>query len=186
MSQAGMALIFFAILSFVTALVFNVSTDSPIDQSLPPTGGVVGPITVEKDRTVYQIQVGQELPQNGPGNQVTGIVLDKDKNPLFSFGEDFWSESGYDSDGSWSEKKTSYDIKVTLEKGSYFFELESDNSTASLSQIRIIVKKKGGSAVPFFIAGIIALIIGVILNEMSKGTIGKGLKNLDSGASRWG
>jgi len=184
-SQAAMALIGFAVLSFVTALFFNVTTSSLVSKSLPPSGGIVGPIAVDSNRSVLQIKVAQDVPRNGPGNQVTGVVLDEKKNALFSFGEEFWSETGYDDGGSWAEQKTSYDIKITLQKGTYFLELDSDDPSASTSQIRVIVKKKGGSAVPFFTAGIIALIIGVIMNEMAKGTISRGIKSMEGNSNRW-
>ncbi len=183
--QTAMALIGFAMLSFVTALAFNLTTGTLISEVLPAAGGVVGPIQVEKDRTVYQIKVEQSVGRDGAWNQVTGEILDEKKEPLFSFGEEFWAESGYDDGGRWSEQKTDYDIKITLQKGTYFLGLESENQDASLSQVRVSVKKKGGSAVPFFTAGIIALIIGVVMNEMAKGTISRGLKSMDTGANRW-
>ncbi len=185
-SRAALALIGFAVLSFVTALFFNVTTGALLSENLPPAGGIVGPIRIDSDRTVLQIKVAQNVPRNGPGNQVTGVVLDETKNALFSFGEEFWSESGYDDGGSWAEQKTSYDIKITLQKGSYFLELDSENPNASPSQIQVTVKKKGGSAIPFFTAGIIALIIGVIMNEMAKGSISRGLKNMEGHSNRWG
>ncbi len=184
-SQAAMALIGFAVLSFVTALFFNVTTGELIREALPSTGGIVGPITIDSNRSVLQVKVSQDVPRNGPGNQVTGIVLDEKKNALFSFGEEFWSETGYDADGSWAEQKTAYDIKITLQKGSYFFELDSDSPAASQSKIHLIVKKKGGSAVPFFTAGIICLIVGVIMNEMAKGTIARGIKGTEGKSNPW-
>lgn len=184
-SKAAMALIGFAVLSFVTALFFNITTGNLFDETLPPTGGIVGPISIDSDRTVLQVKVSQDVPRNGPGNQVTGIVLDESKNALFSFGEEFWSETGYDDGGSWAEKKTSYDIKITLQKGTYFFELDSDSPAASQSRIYLVVKKKGGSAIPFFTAGIICLILGVVMNEMAKGS-GRGLKNMEGRSDRWG
>ncbi|NOY83283.1 MAG: hypothetical protein GXO96_00415 [Nitrospirae bacterium] len=184
-SQAAMALICFAVLSFVTALFFNVTTGELVGKALPPQGGIVGPIIIDSNRTVLQVKVSQEVRSNGPGNQVTGIVLDAQKNPLFSFGEEFWSETGYDDGGSWAEQKTAYDIKITLQKGTYFFELDSDSPAASQSKIHLLVKKKGGSAVPFFTAGIVALIIGVIMNEMAKGTIGRGIKRMEGNSDPW-
>ncbi|VAX28599.1 hypothetical protein MNBD_NITROSPIRAE01-787 [hydrothermal vent metagenome] len=184
-SQAAMALICFAVLSFVTALFFNVTTGELVRKALPPGGGIVGPMTIDSNRTVLQVKVSQDVPRNGPGNQVTGIVLDEQKNPLFSFGEEFWSETGYDDGGSWAEQKTAYDIKITLQKGTYFFELDSDSPAASQSKIHLLVKKKGGSAVPFFIAGIVALIIGVIMNEKANGTISRKITSVEGQSNPW-
>lgn len=177
LAQAARALIGFGFLSFITAMGFSISTGNLVSEVLPPKGGIVGPILVEKDRTVYQISVSQDVP-NRASNHIEGAVLDADKNHLFSFGEEFWQESGYDDEGAWTEKKTDYDIKVTLQRGTYYLGFEPENPKL-LSQIRIVVNKKGGSAIPFVTAGVIALIIGLILNEKSKGTIGRSLGNLD-------
>ena len=177
LGRAALALIGFAMLSLLTALGFSLSTGGVVSETLPPTGGIIGPITVEKDRTVYQITVAQPVP-DGRWNHIEGAVLDADKNHLFSFGEEFWAESGYDDEGAWSERKTDYDIKVTLQKGTYYLGFTPENPRIG-GGIRITVDQKGGSAVPFVTAGVISLIIGVILNEKAKGTIGRKLQNLD-------
>ncbi len=185
MTQTATALIGFAVISFVTALFFNVTTGTLISETLPPAGGVVGPISVDKDRTVYQIKIEQNVSRDGAWNQITGEVLDENKNPLFSFGEEFWRESGYDDGGRWTEQKTDYDIKITLQEGTYFLGMASENQDASLSQVRVTVKKKGGSAVPFFTAGVIALIIGVIVYEMGTGVFRRGFQTINTGSSQW-
>jgi len=171
LAQAARAVIVFAVLNLVTALGFNLSTGTPVSEALPPKGGIVGPILVESDRTVYQIQVSQAVPDRA-SNHVEGAVLDANKKHLFSFGEEFWQESGYDEEGAWTERKTSYDIKITLQKGTYYFGFEPENPKI-LSRINIIVNKKGGSAIPFFTAGIIALLIGLILNAKAKAPVGR-------------
>lgn len=178
--QTALALIGFAVLSFVTALFFNMSTGKEIVIALPPEGGIIGPITVEKERQVYQITVAQNITRNGQWNHVEGAVLDENKNHLFSFGEEFWKESGYDVEGSWSERKTDYTIKVTLQKGIYYLGFDAENVGPGSSKIHVIAKPKGGSVVPLFTAGVILLIMGVIMNEMASGSIGKGLKSFDS------
>lgn len=165
--QAAMALIAFAILSFVTALFFNVTTGGQISEILPPKGGIVGPITIDKDRMVYQITVAQDIRSSGAWNQVEGSVLDKQKNHLFSFGEEFWAESGYDDGGSWSESKTDYTIKVLLQSGTYYLGFESEQVSQVTGSIQVVGKQKSGSSVPLFTAGVIALILGVIFYQMA-------------------
>lgn len=175
-----MALIAFAVLSFITALGFNITTGGGLAQTLPPEGGILGPIQVDKNRAVYQITVAQNINRDGQWNHVEGAVLDVKKNHLFSFGEEFWKESGYDDGGAWTERKTDYTIKVTLQKGSYYLGFDAENVGPGASQIHVIAKPKSGSAVPFFTAGVIALILGVIVNEMASGSIGKGLRKFDN------
>jgi len=177
LAQAARAMMVFAGLSFVTALGFNLSTGDPISKALPPKGGIIGPILVESDRTVYQISVSQAVPDQA-SNHVEGTVLDADKKHLFSFGEEFWQESGYDDEGSWTERKTDYDIKITLQKGTYYLGFEAENSRI-VSRINVVVNKKGGSAIPFVTAGVIALVIGLILNAKSKTPVDRGFGNYD-------
>ncbi len=174
--QAAMALIAFAILSFVSALFFNVTTGGQISEVLSPEGGIVGPISIEKDRTVYQITVAQDIRSNGAWNQVEGSVLDEQKNHLFSFGEEFWKEAGYDDGGAWSESKTDYTIKVLLQRGTYYLGFEAEQVNQVTGSIQIIGKQKGGSSVPLFTAGVIALILGVILYQMAAASSASPLK----------
>jgi len=147
LSQTAMAMIGFAALSFVTAMGFGLSTGDAITVALPPIGGIIGPITVEKDRAVYQVSVAQVVP-DGASNHVEGTVLDSNKKHLFSFGEEFWQESGYDDEGAWTERKANYDIKITLQKGTYYLGFEPENPRV-ISKIGVVVNKKGGSAIPF-------------------------------------
>ncbi len=177
--QAAMALIAFALLSFVSALFFNVTTGGEISKVLPPKGGIVGPIAIDKDRTVLQITVAQDIRSDGAWNQVEGAVLDEQKNHLFSFGEEFWKESGYDDGGSWTESKTDYTIKVLLQRGTYYLGFQAEQVNQVTGSIQIIAKKKGGSAVPLFTAGVIALILGVILYQMSAASNPKTLRGYD-------
>ena len=177
LAQAARAMMVFAGLSFVTALGFNMSTGDSISEVLPPKGGIVGPVLVESDRTVYEISVSQPVP-DGASNHVEGAVLDANKKHLFSFGEEFWQESGYDSEGAWTERKTAYDIKVTLQKGTYYLGFESENPRIP-SRIGIVVSKKGGSAIPFVTAGIIALIVALILNAKAAAPVPRGFGGLN-------
>ena len=184
LSKISIVLICFAIVCLISSWVINWNRGSIGRVQLPPEGGMVGPITVTKDRTVYQISVSQDIRQDNSWSFVTGEVLDKNKEYLFSFGKEFWKESGYDSDGRWSEKETKYDMKVTLEKGTYYLNFESQKSREGGAQnsIWVIVKQKGGSALPFFVSGIIALIIGVILNEIANRTMTKIISDLAEAA----
>ena len=92
--------------------------------TLPSGGGTLGPIHVEGDRGIYKIHVSQRIINDNDWSYVTGEVLDENKNYLFGFGQEFWKASGYDSEGHWTERKTDYATKVTLQKGTYFLNFE--------------------------------------------------------------
>lgn len=172
-AQLALVLIVFGVVCLITAGFFSISRGTSIQKNLPLEGGIVGPIEVKKDTTVYLIRVFQFIRNDNDWSAVTGNVLDQDKNYLFGFGQEFWKESGYDSDGRWTESKTKYDMKVTLPKGTYYLEFETDRSPGVDSGISVSVSKKMGSSLPFLIAGILALILGVVMNEIANQTIVK-------------
>jgi len=172
LTQIAIALIVFGSICLISALFVNFSRGKSISKSLPLQGGIVGPIQVKKDRTVYLVEVFQRV-NYGQWSSVTGNVLDQDKNYLFGFGEELWAESGRDSEGTWAESKNSYKMKMTLQKGTYYFEFESERSRNVSGNITILVHRKRGSPLPFLIAGIIALIIGVVVNEIANQTFTK-------------
>ncbi len=178
-TQIALVLIVFGAVCLITAGFFSVSRGTSIQKDLPLEGGMVGPIQFKKDNTVYLIKVFQSIRNDNAWSAVTGNVLDQDKNYLFGFGQEFWKESGYDSDGRWTESKTNYDMKVTLPKGTYYLEFETDRSSGVDSGISVFVSKKLGSSLPFVIAGILALIIGVVINEIANQTIVKIVEQME-------
>ncbi len=178
LTKIANTLIAFGCICLISALVVNFSRGKSISKSLPLQGGIVGPIQVKKDRTVYLVEVFQRV-GNGQWSSVTGNVLDQDKNYLFGFGEEFWAESGRDSEGPWAESKNNYKMKVTLQKGTYYFEFESERSRYVSGNITISVNRKLGSPLPFLIAGILALIIGVALNEIANQTFTKMIEAIE-------
>ena len=178
-AQIALVLIVFGVVCLITAGFFSISRGTSIQKDLPLEGGMVGPIEVKKDNTVYLIKVFQFVRNDNAWSAVTGNVLDQDKNYLFGFGQEFWKESGYDSDGRWTESKTKYDVKVTLPKGTYYLEFETDPSPGVDSGISVSVSGKMGSSLPFLISGILALILGVILNEIANQSIVKIMEQME-------
>ena len=178
-TQIAVVLIVFGVVCLITAGLFSISRGASIQQNLPPEGGIVGPLEVKKDNTVYLINVFQFVRNDNDWSAVTGNVLDQDKNYLFGFGQEFWKESGYDSDGRWTESKTTYDMKVTLPEGNYYLEFEADRSPTIDSGISVSVSKKMGSSLPFLVAGILSLILGVVINEFANQTIVKIVEQME-------
>jgi hypothetical protein len=178
-SQMALVLVVFGVVCLITAGFFSISRGTSIQKDLPLEGGIVGPVEVKTDNTVYLIKVFQYIRKDNDWSAVTGNVLDQDKNYLFGFGQEFWKESGYDSDGRWTESKTKYDMKVTLPKGTYYLEFETDRTPGIDTGISVSVSKKMGSSLPFLAAGILALIIGVVMNEIANQTISKLVEQME-------
>ena len=164
-NQIGLIFLFYAGLCFMTSLYFNSSSGEMVQGNLLTTGGEIGPIKVEKDNTVYSVNVNQKLNNSGDWSFVSGDVLGENKEYLFGFGKEFWRESGYDSDGAWSEKDDNFEMKVTFNKaGIYYlsFNTEMSSETAG-SEVNVTVEPRKGSALAHFILGIFSIIIGLFI-----------------------
>lgn len=162
-SYKRVALVFlvYSVLCFITYLIFDSNSGTVIKEMLPPSGGEVGPIEAKKDNSVFLIKVKRHIPTSGAWSFVGGDVLDANKEYLFGFGKEFWKERGYDSDGYWTEEDTNYDLKITLRRrGKYYLKFNVETSRASIGTgIRVEVHPKQGSALAFFILGIVSLLI---------------------------
>jgi hypothetical protein len=155
----------FGIVCITTSMVFNINNQTFANQTLPHTGGEIGPIVIEKDNTVAQVDLTQPLKSKGRQHWIynTCEILDQDKEYLTSFGKEFWWESGYD-EGHWEEKDTNYSTKITFQtSGNYFLNFIAETSPGETNSMNIRVYKKLGSGLPFMIAGIAAIILSGIM-----------------------
>ena len=167
-TQSAMILTGFGILCLVLSVFFNMGQGKAIKKTLPATGGMIGPVEVKKDRSVYLIKVKQNV-GNLQWSSITGELLDKQKEYLFGFGKELWAESGRDYEGYWSESVTNFSMKLTVpKKGTYFLNFDVEKSSDVNSSIYVSVSKKAGSALPFFWGGIISLICGVAVYQLAK------------------
>jgi hypothetical protein len=179
-NQIGLILLFYAGLCFMTSLYFNSSSGDIIKADLLSSGGEVGPINVKKNDTVYSIKVNQRMKRSGDWSFVSGDVLGANKEYLFGFGKEFWTESGYDGDGPWHESDDNFEMKVTFYKaGVYYlnFNTEMSSDTAG-SSVNVTVEPKKGSALAHFILGIFSIIIGLFILFFMQETGESGDRNI--------
>ena len=98
---------------------------------------------------------------------ISGEVLDKNEDTLYEFGKDLWHESGYDSEGSWSESDRKMVANITLEKGTYFLKFHTEEN--SMKNIVITVIQQKGSYIAHLQAGtsfmIFLLIVWLFINR---------------------
>lgn len=160
-TKASYALLAFAGLCFLTSFFLNMDVGSSVEQTIPLSGGDVGPIEVKEDYSVYRIAVAQTLNAYGMWSFVGGEVLDEQKEYLFGFGKELWKDRGVDYEGyAWSEQDTTFDLKVTFpKKGAYFlrFSIET-NQPSGAGSVMVKVTPKQGSSLAHFILGILSLI----------------------------
>jgi hypothetical protein len=158
------ALFVYALVCLTAAFILSFSTGKKMSQAIDMSGGEFGPIDVVEDNSVYSINISQSVTANS-WTFITIDVLDQDKQYLFSFGDELWHESGYDSDGNWTESKNNFSLKMTFPtKGRYFLSLEgerSDNNGNAFATISL--NRKIGSSLGFSVVGILSLLLAVAI-----------------------
>ena len=171
-----LALLFlaFSILCLATTLFFSTSLTQ---QSFSIShNGVFGPIEVKEDQAVHEVTISARDLLNNSWAFVEAQLLDANREYLFSFGDELSLYSGRDSDGPWVESKYNYSTRLTIPKaGTYHlrFLIEQRQGSRGHGQFAATVRQLRGSTLPFFVAGIAALLIAIALNEIQNRTVTK-------------
>lgn len=134
-------------LTYFQTTLANVATKSyNLDE-----GSTYGPIVVKKGETKIACIEPRMWAEN-TSLYFSGEVLDEDKETLYEFGKELWHESGYDSDGYWSESDRDMKAYLTFsEEGEYYIQFHTEENAMSNLSLKISVKK--GSGIPYLIVG---------------------------------
>ncbi len=156
---------------------------------LPESGLTKGPIELSEEGSIYQLTLSTSIPDNSYSWGAIEL-LDEKKAPINAFEGDFWRESGYDSDGRWSESSVSTSHLFKLETpGTYYVRFFSEKGTASRGKLRFALSegislsryyfigllgafgfgfsmRKYKSANPFYMLIGIFAIAGIIISSM--------------------
>jgi hypothetical protein len=93
-------------------------------------GARFGPVRLERRNTVYRLEVRTQLQQQAMW--VAAVLEDAEERELIPVDRDMWHESGYDSDGSWSESvleaSTSFVIR---QPGEYYLRVYAEPEPGS-------------------------------------------------------
>ena len=169
--------IVFCIACFVT--FFFLENDGQIQSyygTLRP-GQTFGPIKITKDKPKIYIIKSYFFGDNS-STYIYGEVQDENKDTLYEFGKDLWHESGYDSDGYWSESDRDMQVKLTFsEPGTYYIQMGEEGGISG-SSLQIISARSSG--IPHLMVGayflIGAIFIFIFLNPQ---WVGEKLENLN-------
>ncbi len=141
-------------------------------------GSMYGPIVVKKGQPKI-CKIRSSMYGENTNIYFSGEVLDKDKDTLYEFGKDLWHESGYDSEGYWSESDRNMEAKLAFtEPGTYYIQFHTDENMMKNISLEIVVKK--GSGIPHLMMGMDLLIILYILFIlMNRKWVGENLEKLN-------
>ncbi len=124
-------------------------------------GSIYGPIKVKKGQSKI-CTIKASFSGDNASTYLSGEVLDEDKDTLYEFGKDFWHESGYDSEGYWSESERKMKTDLTFsEEGTYYIQFNTEENSMYNISIKIEVKK--GTGIPHLMMGTIVLILLCII-----------------------
>ncbi len=164
LTKIGLVLIGFGLLCWIMEAIFS-GGYTPQHGNLATKGGLYGPFTVEEANADYRISLHQIYIAVNDWNAVDINVLDDNKNYLFSFGDEFWHEKGYD-EGHWDESKQTVKMKVQFKKaGDYYLSIDSE-SNAKKPDTRgytVTVQRLRGSSIAFEWLRLISLVLGTLV-----------------------
>lgn len=154
----------FGIICLIAAMIMSMDVGEPQITSLTKEGGKFGPIVTRDHNEVVKIELRQRLPLM-KWSAVDVEVMDENGNYLFAFGDEFWHETGRDSEGRWEEAKHKYSLAVTFpQPGSYFLNISAEgNATNSNPHISVRVRHELGSSLIFIWLGMGALFLAGLL-----------------------
>ena len=130
-------------------------------------GSTYGPIVVKKGQPKI-CKIKSAMYGDNQSIYFSGEVLDEEKETLYEFGKDLWHESGYDSEGYWSESDRNMEARLAFtEPGTYYIQFHTDENRMNQIGLEIVVKK--GSGIPHLMMGtdllLLVIIFFILLNR---------------------
>ena len=155
-----LVVVIFSIICFITSLNLQASTSVGRTDYEIREGMTYGPIKIDKQPKIYKITA--DFRGNNTSTYLSGEVLDEDKDTLYEFGKDLWHESGYDSEGYWSESDDRMTAYLTFkEKGTYYIQFNTEEK--NMRNIDITIQLVKGSYVAHSQFGSLFLLIAMII-----------------------
>lgn len=153
----------FSIICFATSMFFHNSTVKEKTFYDLQENSTFGPIKIADTSQVYKIIA--YFNGDNTSSYISGEVLDQDKDTVYEFGKDLWHESGYDSEGYWSESERRMVADLTFsEKGTYYIKFNTEEN--SMKFLTITVQLKKGSYVAHLEVGAMFLIFAALIWSM--------------------
>ena len=152
--------VIFAIICLVTSMLLQSTFYYNKTMNYLNEGQIVGPIKVKNKPVICKVMA--HLSGENTSSYLSGEVLDENKDTLYEFGKDLWHESGYDSDGYWSESDRKMTAYMTFkDKGTYYIQFNTDEK--NMYNISVTMQLVRNSYVAHSKAGTLALMLAMIV-----------------------
>ncbi len=166
---------YFALSLFLLVMAWNTRGDGTriFEKSIslneiPAEGRLVGPIELKQVNTVYNLNLVSSIPTNSAAWGAVEL-LDSDYASINAVEGDFWSETGYDDEGSWAESDLSSNYYFRLEKpGTYYARFFVEKETASTGTLSLRVYEGVLLSRYFLVGGLFALGMAVAIGRFKK------------------
>ena len=152
--------VIFSIICFVTSMLLQSTFYYNKTMNYLNEGQIVGPIKVKNKPVICKVMA--HFSGENTSSYLSGEVLDENKDTLYEFGKDLWHESGYDSDGYWSESDRKMTAYLTFkDKGTYYIQFNTDEK--NMYNISVTMQLVRNSYVAHSKAGTLALMLAMIV-----------------------
>lgn len=152
--------VIFSIICLLTSIILQSSAYTNQTINNLKEGHTFGPINVKNKPIICKVIA--QFHGDNTSSYISGEVLNEDKDTLYEFGKDLWHESGYDSDGYWSEADRKMTAYLTFkEKGTYYIQFNTDEK--NIHNISVTFRLVRNSYVPHSQAGTLVLLLAAII-----------------------
>lgn len=140
-------------------------------EQVSPTGGVVGPLTIEEDNVMLAVDVEQFIEEGASSrfqrwSFITVELLDENKQYLSGFGGGLWHEAGYDEGEHWQQDDEDFGTTVQVPRaGTYYLRLQTEANVGEdeLWPITVEIDERVGNPAPLQAAGYVAFLLGIVM-----------------------
>lgn len=117
---------------------------------------LIGPIEVDSYSKAFKLKAKRSVYRHGDWVSIKADILDDKKKYLFSVSDEFWHETGRDSEGAWSETHKKLSTKFSLQKGTYYLAVEAEYSKGLKKGVTVELKPILGATSLLYLTSIIA------------------------------
>lgn len=159
-------LLVFSLLCAVASVYYGRDVGPLMAKQFDGNGGIIGPLEVTEPNTLYEFRAIRSVPYGSWS--FVGIELMNDEGEyLMGFGDEFWAETGYDSEGRWTESYNEFSTNVVIPSAGVHFikvNVESPDSRKLNTPVYVSIQQRVGGVFLFKVFMVLGLLIGIFIS----------------------